>query len=568
MKRLIKLVAINARFVHSCLALFYIRNEIEKKCESFQIDIFQLTINDNYYEILLLLTEENPEYIFFSAAIWNTILVERLIGDIISCLPDCQIVIGGPQAEVLADSIGFISACTIVSGDIEAVGGDFFIDLEKGDLAEHYGGSFLKKKNIHYGYPYRDSDFDSYLANKNIYYESSRGCPFSCTYCLSAAEHGVYHKEMVDVEKELLDILSHRPKVVRFVDRTFNDRPDRALAIWKFLAAHGGGTRFHFEIAPNYFNEEIFAFLATVAPGRFQFELGIQSTHPDTLTGINRLIDPAKAHMIISRLAAMNTIHLHVDLILGLPHETEESFADSFRDVFAMAPHYIQMGLLKMLPGAPICKKSGELGYIYCRQPPYSVLATSWLDHSSLSGLYWFCECVEKFVNNRYFVSFWAYLRKIDSDIFLLFKRLLVICRESGFFQLAATQELMCKKLVELVADSEDKDLIIEILRFDWLRCGFRFLPDVLQLAVEDSSPAQIRSALYSRLPASYKDVFNSSDRNYFFRKSFFLYFSKQAIVELGFVAEGEKTCLCFLQEKETGLFSFNRVVVLPTVST
>ncbi len=562
----VKIVGLNARFTHSCLALFYVRNELEKYCPELSSEICQFTINDNYYEVVVRLSAGKPKYIFFSAAIWNSILVERLTCDLRTCLPECRVVIGGPQAAVLGDRLGN-ETCTVVVGEIEAVGESFYQDLLQGSLCPRYTGRFFKTANRTFTYPYRASDFAGPLRNRHIYYESSRGCPFSCSYCLSATEKGLYHKEPGVVETELRDILRHRPKVVRFIDRTFNDLPDRALAIWRFLTAEGGESLFHFEMAPDRFTEEMFEFLATVPHSRFQFELGIQSTNPETLAAVHRRMDPAEAHRTVRRLAEFGNIHLHVDLILGLPFETRESFARSFRDVFAMGAHYIQMGLLKILPDTPICHGAEEYGYRHSGEPPYAVFANRWLDHEALSDLYWFSECVEKFVNNRYFVSLWQYLRRNGEDAFDFFCRLLHLCRERGFFQLAATQELMCSLLAELAASRSDRRLLVELLRYDWLRCGFRFLPECLAVEEPDAQPERLRSALYQSLPEKLEGVYSRANRNHFFRKSFFLRVSKESLAELDLPAESEKSCgsseptLCILADREHSLYGFNKVV-------
>ncbi|KJR98411.1 MAG: hypothetical protein VR65_20515 [Desulfobulbaceae bacterium BRH_c16a] len=557
----IKIVGLNARFTHSCLALFYVRNELAENCPEMEAELYQFTINDNYYEMVIRLSAGNPRYIFFSAAIWNSSLVERLTRDLRICLPQCRVVIGGPQASVLGDRLG-ADNCTVVIGEIEAVGRKFYTDLTEGSLQPRYTGSFFKMAGRSFAYPYRESDFHSHLRNRHIYYESSRGCPFSCSYCLSAAEKGIYHKNLAVVEEELGDILRHRPKVVRFIDRTFNDRPDRALAIWQFLAIEGGDTLFHFEMAPDRFTEEMFAFLATVQPGRFQFELGIQSTNPSTLEAVKRRVDPLEAHRTVSRLAGFDTIHLHVDLILGLPHETRTSFANSFRDVFAMGAHYIQMGLLKILPDTPICHGAGEDGYQHSSEPPYAVFASKWLDHATLCELYWFSECVEKFFNNRYFVSLWRYLRSRQEDSFAFFEQLLGLCHGRGFFQLAATQELMCSLLVALIDGRDDRKLITELLRYDWLRCGFRFLPDCLKVEEAMEQPESIRSALYQSLPEELAGVYGRANRNQFFRKSFFTGISPETLIRIGLAGSSAEPILCVLAERDDSLFGFNKVVV------
>ncbi len=561
-KEQIKIVGINARYSHSCLALFYVRNELEKYCPEMAGELYQFTINDSYYEMLVRVSADSPRFVFFSAAIWNNSVVEKLSRDLKVCLPDCRVVIGGPQAEVLADRLG-PGNCTVVLGEIEGIGNDFYRDLQDGTLKSRYLGSFFAMPKRAFDYPYRDGDFHGPLRNRHIYYESSRGCPFSCSYCLSAAEKGMYHKEMTEVEAELRDILRHHPKVVRFIDRTFNDRPDRALAIWRFLAAEGGDTLFHFEMAPDRFTEEMFTFLPTLAPGRFQFELGIQSTNAATLRAVSRRVDPVEAGATLARLAAMGNIHLHVDLILGLPFETRETFAESFRAVFAMGAHYIQMGLLKILPKTPICSDSEEFAYRSCNEPPYAVLANRWMNHPTLGELYWFSEAVEKFVNNRYFVSLWRYLRRRREDGFVFFQRLLILCHARGFFQLAATQELMCILLMQLAAERDDGKLIIELLRYDWLRCGFRFLPDCLRKTPFLEQPETTRSILYQALPEELPGIYSRANRNHFFRKSYFLRVAPEALSEIGLATAADSTCLCILAEKESSLFGFNKALVL-----
>jgi len=558
----IKIVGLNARFTHSCLALFYVRNELARYCPEMAPEICQFTINDNYYEMVVRLTEGSPRYIFFSAAVWNSILIERLTRDLSTCLPRCRVVIGGPQAAVLGDRLGN-ELCTVVLGEIEAVGDRFYRDLTDGTLGPRYAGNFFKMAARAFDFPYRESDFSSHLQNRHIYFESSRGCPFSCSYCLSATEKGLYHKELAAVVTELRDILRHRPKVVRFIDRTFNDLPERALAIWQFLAAEGGDTLFHFEMAPDRFTEEMFDFLATVPPSRFQFELGIQSTNPATLVAVHRRVDPAEAHRTVRRLASFNNIHLHVDLILGLPFETRETFARSFRDVFAMGAHYIQMGLLKILPDTPICHGAEEFGYRHSSEPPYAVFANTWLSHEALCELYWFSECVEKFVNNRYFVSLWRYLRENGEDAFAFFCNLLDRCRKRGFFQLAATQELMCSLLVELAAGRDDRRLVLDLLRYDWLRCGYRFLPDCLAVEESSAQPERLRSILYQSLPEEMAGVYSRANRNHFFRKSFFLQVCKEAFAALDLAAGSAEPALCFLAKREDSLYGFNKILVL-----
>ena len=558
----VKLVGINGRYTHSCLALFYLRNELGKYCPDWPTEIIQLTINDNYFESLLRVSSNNPKYIFFSAAIWNSELVEKFTRDLAVCLPDCHVVIGGPQASVLHEKLE-TSNYSVLEGAIESVDDDFYNALKERTLKKKYDAHFFKTPDRGFDYPYRDSDFDLHLANRHLYYESSRGCLFGCSYCLSSVEKGVYHKPLEIVKDELRDILAHQPKVVRFIDRTFNDLPQRALAIWEFLFKEGGETLFHFEMAPDRFTEEMFEFLKKVGPGKFQFEIGIQSTNHATLEAVNRAVDSTVVHKTIQQLASIGTIHLHVDLILGLPYETKETFAKSFADVFFMGANYIQMGLLKILPETPLCYSAIEYEYKHSLIPPYSVLENQWMDFETIQDLYWFSECVEKFMNNRYFVFLWDYLRKSGEDIYVFFRELLDLCRDTKFFSYAATHELMKEKLITICHKRPDNDLIRELLRIDWLRCNHRFLPASLVPDEHCEQPLETKDILVNSLPEELEGYFTRKSRNRFFRKSFFLRISKQAAVEIGLQVKNEPPVLCFLSDREDNLYTYSKVLVL-----
>jgi Protein of unknown function (DUF4080)/Radical SAM superfamily len=565
----IKLVAINGRFTHSSLALFHLRNELEVYCPDVTTEILQFTLRDPGYELLLRLSKGSPDAIFFSAAIWNSDQVEGLIADLHSLLPSSLLVVGGPQAEVVASNLG-PGFCTIVRGAIEAVEEQFYRDLLDDCLQPLYGRSFfhIPEKSEKFVSPYREEDFSSHLKNRNIYYESSRGCPFSCSYCLSSAENGMVHKDLVQVRCELDLIMAHAPKVLRFVDRTFNDLPTRALSLWQLVLEYDAETLFHFEIAPDRISEEMFTFLATVPPGRFQFEIGIQSTHEPTLAAINRRIDPESARKTVSRLAALDTIHLHADLILGLPWETEESFLQSFADIFGMGPHYIQMGLLKLLPDTAISRDAEKFSYRACQRPPYSVLANQWLDAERLQYLYWFSECVEKFCNNRYFPSLWTYLRRTGEDVIPFFQELLKVSHKQQLFQLAVTQEFLCRILVECLQGRADYDLLLQLLAYDWLRCGHRSLPSCLEPEWKEKERS-LRDMLYQRLPGELPGLYVKSERSRFIKQSVFRAFSSDSLQCLGFQGTfqmEENMYLVFLRERENSLPKCNKVVVLDVV--
>ena len=551
----ITLIALNARYTHSCPALFYVRNELEKHILTPDITFYQFTINDPYFSTLVRISENRPDYLFFSVYIWNYNYVTRLIKDLAGILPNTRMVLGGPQITFLSDH-ETPPFCTIIRGEIEGVPAPFYQDLMDDRLKPEY----VAEPGNHFPSPYKNEDFSSELKNRAVYYESSRGCPFSCTYCLSSIEKGFWCKDVGQVKEELGEILKHSPGIIRFVDRTFNAHQERALELWQFLSATEGHTTFHFEIAPDRFNKEMFSFLETMPPGRFQFEIGIQSTDPLTLSAIDRAMDVETALANISKLVALDNIHIHVDLILGLPHDVPNTFRKSFNDVFSVFPHYIQMGLLKILPGTPIERSMEEFKMVRCSQPPYEILATHRMNHKTVSRLYWFGKCVEAFFNNRFFRTFFDYIRRMEDDPFAFFNILLKKCLSTGFFEVAKTQKLMTSLLFDLADKRQDRDLLRELLIFDWIRSGHRFLPDYFS-----SSPlGELRDKLRKQLPQNLEPYFSYKTREEFFKQGVFIQFSGQALKETGLMRDGDGGCVCFLPEPSPGVQKLRNAVLIP----
>ena len=557
----IKLIGINARFSHSCLALFYLRNELERHLSDAAVEICQFTINDPYYTLLQRLAEGSPTFLFFSTLIWNSELVERLVADLLCMDQQLHIVVGGPQAVMVGRNCGEHERLSLFLGDIEVAAPEFYQDLQKGTLQNSYRTSFLQSTSRALSYPYQDQDFALHLQDRAVYYESSRGCPFFCSYCLSSSEKGVFHKGLDQVFEELDDILAHNPETVRFVDRTFNDNTDRALAIWHYLADRDPTTLFHFEIAPDRFTEPMFDFLAQIRPGLFQFEIGIQSTNPETLAAIRRPMDTLAAGETIRRLRENENIHLHGDLILGLPFETEQTFAASINAICAMRPHYIQMGLLKLLPGTEIRNQIQYWDYKAADRPPYGVLGNRWMDVPTLRGLYWLGECLEQCVNNRYFPSLWHYFVDLEEDLAVFFKSLAARFYDQGYFWKAATQKTLVRLLLEECGDRSDFPLIRELICYDWLRCGHRFVPD--QLCYQETALDELRRGLYHRLPQEMPGLFTARERKTFIKTSVFHYFSSEALRRVGLEPLGDHTLACFLNEREHSVHRLNKVALM-----
>jgi anaerobic magnesium-protoporphyrin IX monomethyl ester cyclase len=553
----ITLIAINCRYTHSCPALFYVRHALRRHLPGVACNIRQFTLNDPYYSTLRRIAEEKPAAIFFSVYIWSSSYIRRLAHDLANLLPSVPIVLGGPQVSYGdAGFTDFPPHCTVVRGAVEGLPDQFFHDLRDNCLQREYRASGVKQFSL----PYEEHDFTDQLQNRQVYYESSRGCPFSCTYCLSSVENGVQHQELGLVRAELQEILRQRPGTVRFVDRTFNASPGRALEIWRFLADQEGSTLFHFEIAPELFTEEMFVFLAGVAPGRFQFEIGLQSTDPRVLAAVRRPADLERIRANLLRLLTVGNIHLHVDLILGLPFETRESFRRSFNEVFSLFPHYIQIGLLKVLPGTALAKEAEDFGLISCGQPPYEILATRWLPAEELADLYWLGECAEAFFNNRYFKTMLSYLRGTEPDPFGFFEELLAVCRLRRFFDLAPTQDLMCSLLLELAATRANRELFLELLRFDWLLSGQRNPPEYLG----GSSAAVVKELLRQNLPQNWEPHYTYRTREEFFKQGIFAEFSGAALKAAGITDDRLPGFLCFPTGRATGVLKQRQVLLLP----
>ncbi|MEN8142119.1 MAG: DUF4080 domain-containing protein, partial [Thermodesulfobacteriota bacterium] len=443
--------------------------------------------------------------------------------------------------------------CTVIRGEVEGLAASFYEDLQQGSLAPEYDCATGQP----FPSPYNDADLAGELQNRHIYYESTRGCPFNCSYCLSSVERGVTWKEIETVKQELALILKHRPKIIKFIDRTFNAKAERALEIWRFLVEQPGQTLFHFEMAPDLFTEEMFVFLADLPPGRFQFELGIQSTNPATLATVSRVMDLDKVNANMRRLAELDNIHLHADLILGLPEETEITFRKGVNDVFAMAPHYIQMGLLKVLPSTTI---SHTPGLVHCRQAPYQVISSAVMDQQTISQFYWLGECIEAFHNNRYFPSLFDYLRDQTEDICTFFEELLTICHEHNFFNLSTTQKFLTELLSKAVAERTDHQLCLDLIRYDWLRCDHRFLPE--SLSTDDLNT--LRKSLSRSMDQNLSPLYDYRSRDEFFRKSIFARFSGQALKQLALADESKEGIVCFLPQKSAAIHSFKKTVLLP----
>lgn len=550
----INLIGCNGRYTHATLSLFYLRQVFEKNITAAIITIQQFTINDGAFATLARITDRKADCYCFSVYIWNSAFVRRLLEDLSLLRPGVPLIIGGPEAPALARTLDLDGLC-LVTGEAEGLPALFFDDLQNRRLQK----SYQCLPNPPFSSPYRQADFTGPLANRHIYYESSRGCPYSCSYCLSARERGVRHLELDQVKKELALILGQRPRIIRFIDRTFNALPQRTLELWRHLLALRTDTAFHFEIAPDSFTEEMFALLAGAPAGMFQFEIGLQSTHEPTLQAVNRTTSTQQALATIKRLTAIDTIHLHVDLILGLPFDTELSYAQTFNDLFAVGPHYIQMGLLKILPGSPLAEQQHEFAMVASRQPPYELLENRWLPHARLKELYWLGECVEKFYNCHFFKPLFTYLRTRQENGFSFFHTLLAICHRHRFFHQAATHGLMSSILAEMARERPDQDTFLELLQLSWLYSGNRKLPSHLP----DQDLKKNKELLFQHLPQNLPPHFSHVNRNHFFKRAEFALFGPTALRTLFDYQGPSPRLICFLPEIQKGVMKHNEILLV-----
>ena len=438
MKKVI-LAALSAKFIHSSLALRYLTkfNENDKK---HNIKTMEFTINQRLDFIADELFRQTPDVILLSCYIWNVDLLKALCPLLKKIMPHCIIGFGGP--EVSYESETFLrenpAVDLVMRGEGELVFSELMNYLDFGTPASLYnikGLTFRDGDEIVstaqqepldlalLPFPYAD-DFSD-VENQIIYYESSRGCPYSCGYCLSSIEKGVRFVPLEQVYPALQKFLDHRVRQVKFIDRTFNCKKSHAMGIWRYLAEHDNGvTNFHFEITADLLDEETLAFLGTVRNGLFQFEIGVQSTNPQTIEAINRNVSFEKLSGIVKRIKAGGNIHQHLDLIAGLPYEDYASFGRSFNDVYALQPEQLQLGFLKVLKGSMIYNRQHEFGIVYQDMAPYEVLTTHMLPYADTLKLKAIEEMVETYYNSGKFLHTLEYLVPLYDSPFAFFEQL------------------------------------------------------------------------------------------------------------------------------------------------
>lgn len=437
------LVAINAKYIHSNPAVYSLRACAGAELQQY-VELAEYTINQSMQEILADIYGRKADAIGFSCYIWNWRLVQELLVEISKLSPETDIWLGGP--EVSYDAGNILDQYAQVTGIMLGEGEITFRELleayvsRSGKAVREIAGLYLRTgatpprprmEMNEIPFLYRDlKPFE----NKIIYYESSRGCPCLCSYCLSSLEKQLRFRDIDVVKEELQFFLDHRVKQVKFVDRTFNCNHEHAMAVWSYLEENDNGvTNFHFEISADILREEEIALLNRLRPGLAQLEIGVQSVNPVTLKAIRRVMDVERLEHIVAAIHRGKNVHQHLDLIAGLPFEDYESFGNSFNRVYRMHPEQLQLGFLKVLKGSEMWEKAREYGIAYLEQPPYEVLYTRWLSYTEVLRLKQIEEMVELYYNSGQFTHTLPFLEKAFFSPFAMYEALAAFYRERGY---------------------------------------------------------------------------------------------------------------------------------------
>ncbi len=487
------LIGINSKYIHTNLAL---RDIVEygKDKTAAEVSLVEFTINQRVPVIVDEIYRQRADVLLFSCYIWNIEFVEQIIATYRKIAPAVKIVVGGP--EVSYHSTAFMHAHPAVDVLMKGEGEDVFVQLmnallplsqgdkqpTQGDKAcDAMNGNHLKGHGAVFAHtqgdeevlaaalspvlglryrvgdviyktadappfpmeklPFPYADLDA-VQGKILYFESSRGCPFRCSYCLSSLAGGVRLMPLEKVFAYLSIFLAHNVPQVKFVDRTFNCNKAHALAIWRFLKEHDNGiTNFHFEVSAHLFDEETLVFLQTIRPEQFQFEVGVQSTNPDTIAQIQRTTDTARLLDICVRIDSYQNIHQHLDLIAGLPHEDIASFERSFNTVFAIRPQQLQLGFLKILKGSLMEREAAQHEMEYTPTAPFQILKTKWLHYDEILRLKGVEEMVERFYNSGRFRNILQHLIAEQPSAYAFFEQFGAYYFAQGYHLMALTKE-------------------------------------------------------------------------------------------------------------------------------
>lgn len=468
----ILLAACNAKYIHSNLAVYNL-----KSCSgeySSRVVVKEYTINQIRDDILKDIYLEQPDVVCFSCYIWNISFVRELVPDLKKILPQVEFWAGGP--EVSYDAVEFLKKNPVFFGVMVGEGEETFHELagyyieRKPETLSGIRGVAFRDENkgrdiVHTGWrelmdlskvPFAYSNLTEFK-NRIIYYESSRGCPFSCSYCLSSIDKKLRFRDIELVKKELQFFIDNKVPQVKFVDRTFNCKHDHAMEIWRYITENDNGiTNFHFEISADLLRAEELALMKTMRPGLIQLEIGVQSTNPQTIKAIRRTMDFEKLKGIVEQIHSFGNIHQHLDLIAGLPYEGYDSFHKSFCDVYALRPEQFQLGFLKVLKGSHMMEMTGEYQILYKDREPYEVLSTAWLTYGEILRLKMVESMVEVYYNSGQFKNTLVFLEKYFDDPFRMYEALGRFYEKKGYSEISHSRMRRYEILMEFAGEQKE----------------------------------------------------------------------------------------------------------------
>ena len=468
----ILLAACNAKYIHSNLAVYNL-----KSCSgeySSRVVVKEYTINQIRDDILKDIYLEQPDVVCFSYYIWNISFVRELVPDLKKILPQVEFWAGGP--EVSYDAVEFLKKNPAFFGVMVGEGEETFHELagyyieRKPETLSGIRGVAFRDENkgrdiVHTGWrelmdlskvPFAYSNLTEFK-NRIIYYESSRGCPFSCSYCLSSIDKKLRFRDIELVKKELQFFIDNKVPQVKFVDRTFNCKHDHAMEIWRYITENDNGiTNFHFEISADLLRAEELALMKTMRPGLIQLEIGVQSTNPQTIKAIRRTMDFEKLKGIVEQIHSFGNIHQHLDLIAGLPYEGYDSFHKSFCDVYALRPEQFQLGFLKVLKGSYMMEMTGEYQILYKDREPYEVLSTAWLTYGEILRLKMVESMVEVYYNSGQFKNTLVFLEKYFDDPFRMYEALGRFYEKKGYSEISHSRMRRYEILMEFAGEQKE----------------------------------------------------------------------------------------------------------------
>ncbi len=479
----ILIAAINSKYIHTNLAVRYIKGYVERYSDK-KIDIYETSINNNMLKVIRDIFDEAPDTLIFSTYIWNKEYIFKLVKEIKKVLPMTKIILGGPEVSYNSKKIleNFLEVDYITVGEGEKT----TLDLLNEEIEEVKGVYYRKDGEVIFNghqetikdldeipFPYSEKELRE---NKTqiFYYESSRGCPYMCSYCMSSLDKNVRYFSIGRVREDLNKFLENGIKLIKFVDRTFNLKKERYMEIWEhLLSIYQEGITFHFEISGDLFDDEVIEFLEGVPKDYFQFEIGVQTINPITMKTIRRNTDLDRLEKNVLRIK--DNIHLHLDLIAGLPYEDYETFKRSFDYVHNMYPEMVQLGFLKVLEGTQISKEVEEFDYKYLNYPPYEVLSNKYISYKEITRLKDVEEVLDYYYNSEKYPNSIKYIidNHYDSS-FDLYEEIANYFKDKGYLKISHKWNSLFDYLYEFYLEKrfEDIDIFKEILKFDYTLQG------------------------------------------------------------------------------------------------